>query len=92
MRAFYFALVASAATAFSHSYTQSYVQTDSELDDDVQFDQPIEMPEVEIENAAHAGVAASVRKHSVQKSQVDAQKHSVQKSQVDAQPQAEAGV
>ena len=72
MRAYFFALVASAATAFSQHYTQSYVQTDSELDDDVQLDQPIEMPEVETEpNMAHAGaVAASVRRH--HKSQVNA--------------------
>ena len=71
MRAYFFALVASAATAFSQHYTQSYVQTDSELDDDVQLDQPIEMPEVETEpNAAHVGVAASVRRH--HKSQVNA--------------------
>ena len=70
MRAYFFALVASAAMAFSHSYTQpSFVQTDSDLDDDAQFDQPIELPEVETEpNADHAAVAAAMRRH--KKSQV----------------------
>ena len=46
MRAFVFALATSVTLAY-RDYTQSYVQVDSDLYDDLQFDEPVELPEVD---------------------------------------------
>ena len=66
MRAFVFALATSVALAY-RDYIQSYVQVDSDLDDDLQFDEPVELPEVDTSNP----VAAHLRGHH-KKSQVNA--------------------
>ena len=97
MRAFVFALATSVTLAY-RDYTQSYVQVDSDLDDDLQFDEPVELPEVDADASfGGMGMGAAMKKRR-KYSQVNTQPFNVgaaaaarrlnKHSQANAQPQA----